>query len=69
MAITGIFCFMNPGQTFLAVAFIIGIVIGVIGLIGVSVNYPIYKKLLENGKQKYAFDIMQLAKEISEAAE
>lgn len=49
--------------------FIVGIVVGVIGLIGVGINYPIYKKLLENGKQKYAFDIMQLAKEISDAAE
>lgn len=50
-------------------SFIIGIVVGLIGIVGVSVNYPIYKKLLENGKKKYAFDIMQLAKEISEAAE
>jgi hypothetical protein len=48
---------------------VIGIIVGVIGLIGVSVNYPIYRKLLANGKQKYAFDIMQLAKEISEKAE
>jgi hypothetical protein len=45
---------------------ILGIVIGIVGIAGVSVNYPIYNKMLENGKQKYAFDIMQLAKEISE---
>lgn len=51
------------------VAFVVGIIIGVIGIIGVGVNYPIYKKLLENGKQKYAFEIMQLAREISESAE
>ena len=31
-----------------------------------KVNYPIYKKLLAQGKQKYAFEIMELAKEISE---
>jgi len=48
---------------------IAGIVIGCIGIVGVSVNYPIYKKLLESGKKKYAFEIIQLAKEISEAAE
>jgi uncharacterized membrane protein len=48
---------------------VIGILVGVIGLIGVSINYPIYKKLLADGKQKYAFDIMQLAKEISDKAE
>ena len=44
----------------------VGIIVGVIGIIGVSINYPIYKRLLESGKQKYAFEIMQLAKEISE---
>lgn len=44
----------------------VGIVIGIIGIIGVCINFPIYKKLLASGKQKYAFEIMQLAKEISE---
>lgn len=47
-------------------SFVLGIVIGVVGFVGVSVNYPIYKRLLESGKRKYAFEIMQLAKEISE---
>ena len=47
--------------------FVLGIVLGVIGIAGVSVNYPIYKKLLAKGKQKYAFEIMELAKEISES--
>ena len=46
-----------------------GVVAGVIGLVGVSINYPIYQKLLESGKNKYAFEIVQLAKEISEGAE
>ncbi len=45
---------------------VLGIIIGVIGMIGVSVNYPIYKKMLASGKQKYAFEIIQLAKEISD---
>lgn len=44
---------------------ILGIVIGVIGMSGVGVNYPIYRKLLEKGKKKYAFEIVELAKEIS----
>lgn len=44
----------------------IGIVIGVVGIALVSVNYPIYKKMLESGKKKYAADIIRLAKEISE---
>ena len=47
--------------------FVFGIILGVIGIAGVSVNYPIYKMLLAKGKQKYAFEIMELAKEISES--
>lgn len=44
----------------------LGIVLGVVGFACVGVNYPIYKKLLKRGKAKYAFEIVQLAKEISE---
>lgn len=44
----------------------LGIATGIIGMIGMAVNYPIYRKMLRLGKQKYAFDIIQLAKEISE---
>ena len=42
------------------------VIVGIIGLLGMGVNYPIYKKLLAQGKQKYAFEIIELAKEISE---
>ena len=48
------------------VGMVIGIIIGIIGMIGCGVNYPIYKKLLENGKKKYAYEIVELAREISE---
>ena len=47
----------------------VGIAVGFVGIIGAGVNYPIYKKLLENGKKQYAYEIMQLAKEISEETE
>ena len=47
-------------------SFVLGIVIGIIGMIGMGVNYPIHRRILENGKKKYAFEIMELAKEISE---
>lgn len=57
---------IGDGSSFMMV---VGIIVGVIGIVGISVNYPIYKKLLENGKKQYAFEIMQLAKEISEEAE
>ena len=45
---------------------ILGIVIGLVGIAGASVNYPIYKVLLQKGKKKYGNDIIQLAKEIAE---
>ena len=43
--------------------FVLGIVIGIIG---VSINYPIYRKMLETNKKKYAYDIIKLAKQIAE---
>ena len=45
---------------------ILGIIIGIIVIVMVSINYPIYKKMLENNKKKYAYDIVRLAKEITE---
>ncbi len=45
---------------------VLGIVIGIIGFTCCGINYPIYKKILEKGKKKYAFEIVQLAREISE---
>lgn len=54
---------IGDGTTFM---FVLGIVVGIIGFLGMGINYPVYKKMLEKGKQKYAFEIIQLAKEISE---
>ena len=48
------------------VSMVIGIIVGIIGMVGCGVNYPIYKKMLENGKKKYAYEIVELAREISE---
>ena len=45
---------------------VMGILIGIIGMIGCCVNYPIYKKMLEKGKAKYAYEIVQLAREIAD---
>ena len=44
----------------------LGVLIGAIGFAGCAINYPIYKKILEKGKSKYAFEILELAREISE---
>ena len=43
----------------------LGVVVGVIGIVGVAVNYPIYKKILEGSKKKYSADIITLANEIA----
>ncbi len=42
----------------------LGIVIGCIGILGASVNYPLYKRILAKAKNKYASDILILANEI-----
>ena len=48
---------------------VLGIIIGIIGIIGVSTNYFSYKKILANSKAKYAQDIIRLANEIAENEE
>ena len=48
------------------IGMVIGIIVGIIGMIGCGVNYPIYKKILQKGKKKYAYEIVELAREISE---
>ena len=45
---------------------VLGIIVGIVGLAGCGVNYPIYKKMLEKGKAKYAYEIVELARQISE---
>ena len=45
---------------------ILGIIIGIVGIAGVCVNYPIYLKILAHRKERYASDIIELAKSISE---
>ena len=45
--------------------FILGIIIGIIGLVGVSINYFMYKRILETSKSKYSQDIIRLANEIA----
>jgi hypothetical protein len=48
------------------IGMVIGIIVGIIGMAGCGVNYPIYTKILEKGKKKYAYEIVELAREISE---
>ena len=43
----------------------VGVVVGCLGIAGVSANYPLYKKILTNSKNKYATHIIKLANEIA----
>ena len=45
---------------------VLGIIIGLLGFAFCGINYPIYQKLLKKGKEKYAYEIIELAREISE---
>lgn len=47
---------------------IVGIIIGIAGIAMVSVNFPIYKRILDSQKQKYAFEILEIAKEITDSS-
>ena len=43
-----------------------GIIVGIVGMISCGVNYPVYKKMREKGKAKYSYEIVELARQISE---
>ena len=45
---------------------VLGVIVGIVGIIGCGINYPIYKRMIEKSKQKYGSDIIRLAKEIAE---
>ena len=66
--VTGVgMCFsMNVIGSGTTTMFVLGVIVGIVGLAGMGINHPIYKKMLAKGKQKYAYEIIELAKEISE---
>ena len=66
--VTGVgMCFsMNVIGSGTTTMFVLGVIVGIVGLAGMGINYPIYKKMQAKGKQKYAYEIIELAKEISE---
>lgn len=51
-----------------AAAMAAGIAIGVAGMALMAVNYPLYKKFLNARKKKYAFEIVELARQITDEA-
>ena len=49
-------------EVILAGLMYVGIIVGLVGILFVSINYPIYKKLLNSRKRKYANEIVDLSK-------
>lgn len=45
---------------------VVGIILGIVGFICCGINYSLYVRLLEKGKKKYAYEIVELARQISE---
>ncbi len=43
----------------------VGIVVGVVGLVMAVINYPIYKKILDSRRKKYADQIIKLSNQIA----
>ena len=60
--VTGVgMCFsMNVIGSGTTTMFVLGVIVGIVGLAGMGINYPIYKKMLAKGKQKYAYEIIEL---------
>ncbi len=44
----------------------IGVIVGILGLVMAGVNYPIYRRILEDGRRRYAADIVRLASQVAE---
>ena len=41
-----------------------GVIIGTIGILTISINYPLYKRMLKDAKNKHAEEIINLSNEI-----
>lgn len=43
---------------------LVGIIIGTVGIFITGINYPLYRKNLKRGKEKYANQILELSNEL-----
>lgn len=55
---------MSMAMNVIGGGMVIGIVVGVVGMAMAAVNYPLYQKLLQSRKNKYAKQIFQLSDSI-----
>lgn len=44
--------------------FVLGIIVGIIGIVSLSFAYPVYKKVLRKGREKVAPEILRLTEEL-----
>jgi len=57
----GMCCTMLPGwEKF----FVLGIIVGVIGIAGIAASYPVYTRLLKRKREELAPEIMRLTEEL-----
>ena len=61
---TGMSLAMKVIAAGLSFAMPLGIGVGLVGLIGVSVNYSLYKNILKGRKKKYAKQVLSLTDEL-----
>ena len=57
---------LGDGST---VCMVLGVVAGVLGIAGACADYPLYKRLLQSRRDRYAGDIVRLANEIAGESE
>lgn len=48
-----------------AMVFVLGILIGIMGIVILSIAYPLYKKITEKQREKIAGQILALSEELS----
>lgn len=65
--VAGVGMCLSMGVLGTELPYALGIAVGLLGFAGCGVNYPIYRRLLERGRAKYAYEIITLAREISES--
>lgn len=57
----GMSCIMVWAESY----FVVGIVVGIIGMIPIGLAYPVYKKITEKQREKIAPQILALTEELS----
>ena len=57
-------CMTELGTALGRLAIIIGVAVGLVGIVLVSVAYPLYNRVLKTQREKIAFEILRLSDEL-----